>query len=93
MHSSKTISVGQLRQNPAQMIREVRAGRVYVLTDHGQPVADITPHREFHGVPSETLAVHLRELAREFGPDPDWIRDIETARANVELRDPWEGNP
>jgi antitoxin (DNA-binding transcriptional repressor) of toxin-antitoxin stability system len=73
------------------MIRDVRAGKVYVLTDRGQPVADIAPHREFHGVPSESLAVLLRELAHEFGSEPDWVRDIEESRASFELRDPWEG--
>jgi antitoxin (DNA-binding transcriptional repressor) of toxin-antitoxin stability system len=90
MLTPKTISIGQLRENPAQMIRDVRAGDIYVLTDRGQPVADIAPHREFCGVPSEALAALLRGLALEFGPDPDWIQDIEDARANFELRDPWE---
>ncbi|MDR0378380.1 MAG: type II toxin-antitoxin system prevent-host-death family antitoxin [Candidatus Accumulibacter sp.] len=93
MLDPKMISIGQLRQNPTQMIRDVRAGEVYVLTDRGQPVADITPHREYHGVSSETLAVRLRELAREFGPDPDWIRDIEAARDCFEFRNPWESKP
>jgi prevent-host-death family protein len=91
MLDPKRISVGQLRQNPTQMIRDVRAGTVYVLTDRGQPVANITPHREYRGVSSEVLAAHLRELKQEFGHDPDWIREIEESRASFESRDPWEG--
>jgi antitoxin (DNA-binding transcriptional repressor) of toxin-antitoxin stability system len=90
MPTPKTISIGRLRQNPTQMIREVRAGNLYVLTDRGQPIADIAPHREFRGVPSDTLAAQLRELAQEFGPDPDWVLDIEASRAGFELSDPWE---
>ena len=90
MPAPRTISVGQLRQNPTQMIRDVRAGEVYVLTDRGVPVADIAPHRALRGVPSETAAAALRELAREFGPDPAWVAHVEAFRDDFELRDPWE---
>lgn len=86
----KTISIGQLRQNPTQMIRDVRAGEVYVLTDRGVPVADIAPHQEHRGVPTEKLATVLKELAEEFGPDPEWQKTIEEWRDTSPLRDPWE---
>lgn len=86
----KTISVGQLRQNPTQMIRDVRAGCVYVLTDQGVPVADIAPHREFRGVPTEKIAAVLKELATEFGPDIEWQQIVEDLRDTSPLRDPWE---
>ncbi len=80
MSASKTISVEQLRQNPTQMIREVRAGATYVLTDRGVPVADIAPHRERRGVPSEKAAEELRRISAQLGPDPDWLKLIEEGR-------------
>jgi antitoxin (DNA-binding transcriptional repressor) of toxin-antitoxin stability system len=87
MPAPKTISVGQFRQKPAQVIRDVRAGAIYVLTDQGLPVADIAPHRDFHGVPSEEVARLLAELV---GPDPAFAHDVEAFRESFELRDPWE---
>lgn len=86
----KTISIGQLRQNPTQMIRDVRAGEVYVLTDRGVPVADIAPHREQRWVSGVDAMAALNELAQEFGPDPEWQRTIEEWRDTSPLRDPWE---
>lgn len=39
----KTITVGQLRQNPSAMIADVEAGEVYELTKHQRPVGYIVP--------------------------------------------------
>jgi len=39
----KTITVGQLRQNPTRMLDEVAAGESYTVTRHGHPVARIEP--------------------------------------------------
>jgi len=39
----KSISVGELRQNPAEMIADVEAGEVYELTKHNQRVGFIVP--------------------------------------------------
>lgn len=39
----KTISVGELRQNPTRMLDDVEAGEVYVLTRHNREVARIIP--------------------------------------------------
>ncbi|MFT4212653.1 MAG: type II toxin-antitoxin system prevent-host-death family antitoxin [Microbacterium sp.] len=38
--------MGELRQNPTWMLREVKAGAVYVITDHGEPIAEVAPRRE-----------------------------------------------
>jgi prevent-host-death family protein len=38
-----TIPQRQLRNQYAEVIREVRAGEVYLVTDRGQPVARISP--------------------------------------------------
>lgn len=39
----KTISVGELRQNPTQMLDDVAAGETYVVTRHSREVARIVP--------------------------------------------------
>lgn len=83
---AKTISVGQLRQNPTPMLREVRAGATYTITDHGDPVAEITATRRSRWVAAEDVDALLREL----GSDDAWAREIAQDRAAVELDDPWE---
>lgn len=39
----KTISVGELRQNPSAMIADVEAGEVYEVTRHHRRVGYIVP--------------------------------------------------
>jgi len=90
MYATKTISVGQLRQNPSRMIRDVREGEFYVLTDRGVPVADIAPHREHQWISGEAVTDALRKLAEEFGPDAGWQESIAEFRDSLEMRDPWE---
>jgi prevent-host-death family protein len=82
---SQTISIGQLRQNPTAMIRDVRAGASYTVTDHGEPVADVVPHRTGRitrwGDASAVLAA--------MGPDERWAEELRRNRAEPELTDPW----
>lgn len=39
----KTITVGQLRQNPTAMLADVEAGEVYQVTRHSREIARISP--------------------------------------------------
>lgn len=39
----KTISVGELRQNPTPMLDDVAGGETYVVTRHSREVARIVP--------------------------------------------------
>lgn len=39
----KTITVGQLRQNPTTMLAEVEAGETYLITRHNREIARIVP--------------------------------------------------
>ncbi len=39
----KTITVGQLRQNPTAMLDDVEAGEVYRVTRHDREIARIVP--------------------------------------------------
>lgn len=83
---SKTISIGELRQNPTRMLREVKAGATYTITDHGEPVAEIAARRQPRWVPSEEIDSLLREL----GADDAWAREIAVDRAAVNIADPWK---
>lgn len=44
----KTITVGQLRQNPTAMLDEVEAGETYQVTRHNREIARIVPRT--HGI-------------------------------------------
>ncbi|MFD1722355.1 type II toxin-antitoxin system Phd/YefM family antitoxin [Amnibacterium endophyticum] len=82
----RTISIGQLRQNPTGMIREVKNGAVYTLTDRGQPVADIAPHHSARWQSGSEAATVLREL----GPDASWVAEDRHRRGEeAGPRDPW----
>jgi prevent-host-death family protein len=39
----KTITVGQLRQNPTSMLAEVEAGEIYRVTRHSHEIARVVP--------------------------------------------------
>ena len=80
-----TISIGQLRQNPTEMIRNVKQGATYTLTDRGQPVADIAPHRPARWRTGREVGAVLAQL----GADPLWIEELRQLRADDGLHDPW----
>lgn len=39
----RSISVGELRQNPTRMLADIEAGEVYALTRHNREIAQIVP--------------------------------------------------
>ncbi len=83
---SRTISIGELRQNPTRMLREVKAGASYTVTDHGEPIAEIVARRQARWIPSDEIDSLLRDL----GSDEAWAHDISAQRAAVDVVDPWE---
>ena len=82
----ETISVGELRQNPTRMLRAVRAGATYTITDHGEPVAEVVTVRRQRWVPGPEVDALLREL----GADDAWAGDIAHDRAAQDMADSWE---
>jgi prevent-host-death family protein len=65
----KTISVGELRQNPTAMIEDVESGEVYELTRHNQRVGLIIPAASSARIiprrtagPARTRAIRRHEL-------------------------------
>ncbi|WP_022873405.1 type II toxin-antitoxin system Phd/YefM family antitoxin [Nesterenkonia alba] len=67
----KTISVGDLRQNPTRMLDDVESGEVYVLTRHNREVARIVPSESSARVipPKRTGRPRVRFLPRVELPD------------------------
>lgn len=83
---ANTISIGELRQNPTRMLREVKAGATYTITDHGEPIAEVAPIRGPRWVPISVV----NELLREFGGDEAWAQEIDDLRKAEPANDPWE---
>ena len=83
---TNSISVGKLRLNPTQVLRDVRAGAVYTITDHGEPVAEIGAVRRPRWTPSEALD----EILRELGGDAAWADQLHRDRATEDPKDPWD---
>ncbi len=58
------VSVRELRNHTARVIALVESGEPVVLTVHGRPVADITPHSQRSQVrSSEVFLAELADLA------------------------------
>lgn len=67
----RTISVGELRQNPTRMLDDIAAGKVYVLTRHNREVARIVPSASSATIiaPKRSGRSRARELPRVDLPD------------------------
>ena len=81
---ARSITVGQLRQNPSRMLDDVQDGETYTITSHGRPIADVVPHEGSGWVPAD----RVRALLAIPG-DPRWVVDLEAQREDTDLRDPW----
>ena len=79
------ITVGKLRQNPTEELREVREGAEFVVTDRGGPIARLVPVRP-------DLWVSPEQAATMFDVDVDagWSRQVMRDRDEVGIDDPWE---
>jgi len=80
----KTISVGRLRQNPTEMIHQVRVGAEYVLTDRGVPTARIVPYVAERWVNASDARALLSVPAGSA-----WVDELHQSRLAQTPRDPW----
>jgi antitoxin (DNA-binding transcriptional repressor) of toxin-antitoxin stability system len=71
------------------MLRAVRAGAVYTVTDRGEPIADIAPHRSGPWRP----AGEVEDVLRKLGMNRAWLDDQSALRDDVELPDPFQSAP
>ena len=69
------IGVRDLRNRTSQVIDAVRAGEHVVLTVHGEPVADIVPHRRRTRWLS---GPHLQEQLLDRAADPGLKADLDS---------------
>ncbi|WP_040283853.1 type II toxin-antitoxin system Phd/YefM family antitoxin [Tessaracoccus massiliensis] len=85
-----TISVGELRRNPTPMLRDVKSGQTYTVTDHGEPIATLMPIRPAQWTRVEDLNVLLMEL----GGDAAWAREsaLDRDAEDPRARDAWPGD-
>lgn len=83
---AKTISIGELRQNPTRMLREVKGGATYTITDRGEPIAEVA---SVHG-PRWRASEDVDAMLRELGADDQWAGEISAGRSAEKPTDPWE---
>lgn len=68
------------------MLRAARKGEVYTVTDRGEPIADIVPHRVGPWRPASAV----EDLLKKLGPSAAWLDDQRALRDAVGLSDPFE---
>lgn len=85
---SRTVSVGELRQNPTRALNEVLDGATVVVTRHNRPIADLVPHVGPPGIAAADLMDRLRELGGPIEIDDEFLDDLAAWRAAPE-RDYW----
>lgn len=81
---ARTISVGELRQNPTAALNDVLDGATVVVVRHNRPIADLVPHLPASGLSGAELMARLHALPG----DDAWLGDLAAGRA-AEDRDPW----
>jgi len=76
---SRVITQRELRNESAAVLREVEAGRTFILTRNGTPVAELRPIQPRRFVPRATIADAIarapRVDARQFRADLDAVID------------------
>lgn len=74
----RDVSIRELRNSTASVVKEVEAGERLTLTVNGRPVADIVPHLEQRDpwVP----AAELRRILRDAPADAGLLDDLADVR-------------
>lgn len=81
---ARTISVGELRQNPTEALNAVLDGATVVVTRHSRPIADLVPHLPQFGISGAELMTRLHAMPT----DETWLDALAAARSTDD-RDPW----
>jgi antitoxin (DNA-binding transcriptional repressor) of toxin-antitoxin stability system len=82
----KTISVGELRQNPTAALDAVEHGETFVVTRHRREIAVLSPvHRRNAATPADYLAMIAATPV-----DASWAEEVRADREEFGGdRDPW----
>ncbi len=82
----KTISVGELRQNPTAALDAVEHGETFVVTRHRREIARLVPPAGSTGATPEQYARMLRSAPL----DGSWAAEVARDRKDFDDRpDPW----
>ncbi len=76
----KTITVGELRQNPTRALDDVEGGETYVITRHRREIGRIVP-------PPSRARVNADDLVRVLGQTPvddGWADELARTRADFD---------
>ena len=72
----KMVSAADANRNFSQLLHGVRRGRIYVVTNHGKPIAKLSPIEDAGdagaGARADLLARLRRQKTARIGP---WSRD------------------
>jgi prevent-host-death family protein len=73
----RAISAADANRNFSELLRGVRDGRSYVVTNHGKPVAKIVPVTSDHAVRCAAREVLVNRLRTQAATKPigRWTRD------------------
>ena len=83
----KTISVGDLRQNPTSALDDVEHGETYSVTRHRREIARLVPPARRQ----PTRAADLMAAIRATPVDAIWSEEIAAERSDFDDdRDAWE---
>ena len=80
----RTISVGELRQNPTEALDAVGDGETVTVLRNRRPIADLVPHVRQPGISGAEFMMRARLLIADDG----WLDDLAAART-AEDRDHW----
>lgn len=91
-----TIGQRELRNDNAEIMRQVAAGEEFIVTRNGTPVADLVPHRAGEAARPERTLGEIQEAFRGLPPmdSAEWRREREADDAVFgpdNLPDPEEG--
>ncbi|BBH17950.1 hypothetical protein Back2_22370 [Nocardioides baekrokdamisoli] len=70
MSTPTTLSQRELRNNSAQVLRDVEAGQSFIITNHGRPVGRLVPIQEL-GLPIAVPANPIRPATEIVGHKVD----------------------
>jgi prevent-host-death family protein len=70
----KMVSAADANRNFSQLLHGVRRGRIYVVTNHGKPIAKLSPIEDAGdaGARADLLSRLRKQATTRIGP---WMRD------------------
>jgi antitoxin (DNA-binding transcriptional repressor) of toxin-antitoxin stability system len=80
-----TVSIAELRQNPAPALAEVERGKLLTITRYRKPIATITPLAR-----SKVSGIDVMKALALCPVDEQWSEELEALRSQDRAIDPWD---